>query len=493
MSELKSYSATDIHRYLQHEMNAGEMHAFEKAMMDDPFLADAIEGYKQSDTTLADQHLLDIERDLKRAEEKRKVVVMPSRNNSWWKVAAVLLLVVTGALGYLIWNRSAPKEASQIAQTKEQEKAEAQGLGLTDAGTLPDQRTLQAPALESKEVLTSKRAATANRDNDKADDKGSNEMLAMREEVKERADVAQAPANKVFEADSMRLRQEEIINGALKMTRRPIAASQSEIKPYADSNKSLPQTQSVATTVNQGLQGRAAGVDANSKIRIRGSSSLPGESMLNQFRGKVTDAKGQPVTGATVSAPKLNIITATDSLGYFNITAPERNTDVVVNSVGFVGATAKINSDLASNNIILKQNSNNLNEVVVVGYGSQKRKDVTGSVSTVNKEYLSKVSEANVNQAIGDTNYIAVVPRGGWKNFNDYVNRAMASIKDTLGRTDVVLEFSIDKRGHPSDIKMVKAGNRADGLEAIRILKNGPLWNSKNKSARVAYSFNFKR
>jgi hypothetical protein len=41
-----NYSAHDIERYLNRQMNAAEMHAFEKAMMDDPFLADAVDGYR---------------------------------------------------------------------------------------------------------------------------------------------------------------------------------------------------------------------------------------------------------------------------------------------------------------------------------------------------------------------------------------------------------------------------------------------------------------
>ena len=55
-----NYSLEDIQRYLQGKMSAAEMHDIEKAALQDPFLADAIEGFTQADLSIAKQHLNEI-------------------------------------------------------------------------------------------------------------------------------------------------------------------------------------------------------------------------------------------------------------------------------------------------------------------------------------------------------------------------------------------------------------------------------------------------
>ncbi|MEJ7681369.1 MAG: hypothetical protein WKG06_26665 [Segetibacter sp.] len=53
-----------IQRYLQHKMTPQEMHDFEKALMNDPFLAEALEGFSSSDVAVAEKHLSEIESEL---------------------------------------------------------------------------------------------------------------------------------------------------------------------------------------------------------------------------------------------------------------------------------------------------------------------------------------------------------------------------------------------------------------------------------------------
>src|SRR4028119_203424 len=98
MADMQTYGHRDIQRYLQHKMTQQEMHNFEKALMNDPFLADAFEGYSLSDAALAGKHLSDIESQLNGRKEKVKVVAMPVQKTGWWKVAAVVLTVATGGI-----------------------------------------------------------------------------------------------------------------------------------------------------------------------------------------------------------------------------------------------------------------------------------------------------------------------------------------------------------------------------------------------------------
>jgi TonB-linked SusC/RagA family outer membrane protein len=104
--------------------------------------------------------------------------------------------------------------------------------------------------------------------------------------------------------------------------------------------------------------------------------------------GKVTDGKdGAPVAGASVSAKGTTTGTATGADGSFQLSVPSNAKVLVVSSVGF--GTLEVN--IASNmNIVLAANGSNLNEVVVVGYGSARKKDQTGAVAQVKAKDFNK-------------------------------------------------------------------------------------------------------
>ncbi len=106
--------------------------------------------------------------------------------------------------------------------------------------------------------------------------------------------------------------------------------------------------------------------------------------------GKITDSKdGSPVVGASVTAKGTGVGTQTKTDGTFSITVPANATTLVISSVGY--ATQEVNiTGQTSADILLVASSANLNEVVVVGYGTAKRKDLTGSVSSVQAKDFNK-------------------------------------------------------------------------------------------------------
>src|SRR5205085_12618246 len=98
MADLQTYGYVDILRYLQHRMSPQEMHDFEKALMDDPFLSDALEGFSTGTSAIADRHLAEIEIELRGEKADAKVVEMPKQKKVWWKVAVVVLAVATAGI-----------------------------------------------------------------------------------------------------------------------------------------------------------------------------------------------------------------------------------------------------------------------------------------------------------------------------------------------------------------------------------------------------------
>jgi len=98
--------------------------------------------------------------------------------------------------------------------------------------------------------------------------------------------------------------------------------------------------------------------------------------------GKVTDGKdGSPVAGASVTIKGTKLGTQTNANGEFTLSAPATATALVISSVGFGTKEAPISEGAV--NVSLAAASNDLNEVVVVGYGTARKRDLTGSVGSV--------------------------------------------------------------------------------------------------------------
>src|SRR6187431_2665532 len=94
--------------------------------------------------------------------------------------------------------------------------------------------------------------------------------------------------------------------------------------------------------------------------------------------GKVNDESGKPVSGATVTVKGTKIATATTTDGTFALNAPSGKSVLVVTSIGFSEMEIAIN-DKAEIIIGMTSLSTSLQDVVVVGYGTQKKSDVTGA------------------------------------------------------------------------------------------------------------------
>ena len=106
--------------------------------------------------------------------------------------------------------------------------------------------------------------------------------------------------------------------------------------------------------------------------------------------GKVTDEDGLPLPGVTVRIKGSSTAVGTDNTGAFSIEVPNEQSVLVFSFVGYVSKDVAV-SGKSVINVALKSDSKSLNEVVVVGYGTQKRANVTGAVSSVSGKTLSDI------------------------------------------------------------------------------------------------------
>lgn len=115
--------------------------------------------------------------------------------------------------------------------------------------------------------------------------------------------------------------------------------------------------------------------------------------------GKVTDADLKPLSGATVYVKGSKVATSAATDGSFTISLPATSKILVVSSVGFVAQEVTVGNSVTLS-IVLQKEAANLNEVVVIGYGTQKRKDLTGAISSVSAATIEKVPVVSVDQAL---------------------------------------------------------------------------------------------
>jgi len=417
MAETPTYSHDEIQRYLQRTMSPQEMHDFERALMDDPFLADALEGFTSIDSALATKHLSEIESNLISKEQKAKVVPLRVKQTAWWRVAALILVIVSA--GVLTF-----------------------GL-LSKDGTFNKPSVASAPA--AKEIIQ------------KQDTVGPIENPI--------ASIDALPKREIFKKRPLSTPDAET---AVTLEPPPVTAQQITSDTLSYSQNSATTTNDLVivgygarrkTSNNEVLSGKATGVEEITNEK--------------EFKGKVLDALGEPMPFVSVRAKNKSVGTVSDSKGNFTLLSRDSVLNIDVSSPGYVTADTKLSSDSTDNKVVLQEDKMSLAEVVVTGLAAKKRTS------------LSKVK--NTSTLTG------AEPEGGWKNFEEYLTRQADSLKANENHLtgEIVLDFSIDKNGHPINIKAQGEADKIAAEKAIMILSKGPKWKKKNKEKKVSVTIRF--
>ena len=139
---------------------------------------------------------------------------------------------------------------------------------------------------------------------------------------------------------------------------------------------------------------------------------LHAQQQAKTVTGTVTDVNGEPIIGANIRIKGTTTGTITDIDGNFSIEA-EPQSVIEVSYIGYLTQETVINNQ-KSIRFLLKEDTKTLDEVVVIGYGVQKKADLTGSVANINTEKLNTQSNANIGQALqGKIAGVDIVSQGG--------------------------------------------------------------------------------
>jgi TonB-linked SusC/RagA family outer membrane protein len=181
----------------------------------------------------------------------------------------------------------------------------------------------------------------------------------------------------------------------------------------------------------------------------------------NNFKitGKVTDASGKPVDGATVQVKGTTTAAATKTDGTFEISAPSGNVVLVVSHIGFFEQELPVNGK-SEVSFQLASSTGALEDVVVIGYGTRKRVEVTGATTSISGDALRSVPTTNLTQALqGRLAGVTVTPSGFRPGNGSSIrvrgNRSLSASNEPLYVVDgFPVSYTIDDM-NPADIESV--------------------------------------
>jgi len=118
-----------------------------------------------------------------------------------------------------------------------------------------------------------------------------------------------------------------------------------------------------------------------------------------QVSGRIIDEKGEALPGANVLVKGTTLGTTTDASGSYTLNVPDANSVLVFSFIGYTSKEVAVNNQTQMN-VTLDPDIISLSEVVVTGYGSQSKRDITGSVATIDSKLLLQTPSTNLAQAL---------------------------------------------------------------------------------------------
>lgn len=128
--------------------------------------------------------------------------------------------------------------------------------------------------------------------------------------------------------------------------------------------------------------------------------SIKAEQQSILVRGTVRNEYGELLSGVTVSEKGRNNATTTDEKGQFRIMIQDENTVLIFTNVGYIPQEMQMTAEMSSLNIVMKAHIKALENVVFIGYGTSKKKDLTGSVASIKEEDIKATPVVALDKAM---------------------------------------------------------------------------------------------
>ena len=456
-TNISTYTAYDIEKYHKGLLSAAEMNKLERAALEDPFLADALDGYAEIPVNLS-ADLAELTNRLQERKEEKKIVPITGKSGgagTWWRIAA--MLVIFAGLGYAGYRFAFDNDKKELA--------------LEDNKATVKQAPVAAPAIVSDSNAQSVGSLPAEKEKVAVTDKKSGQEVqapAVAEQEQKINALVAPPA----QTDDLAVKQDSIAlnevvvtadgtqeKKAMKVSNTPVAEYKSISQPPRQKAIAYKEESDNAMLRNSnqfGRQQKAHGPDAGNRANI--------------YRGQIVDAQQNPVPFANITNPLDNVGTYSDAQGRFALLSPDSVLRVQVRSLGFKDKNIALQTSAATNQVVLQD-------------------DQSISAIVLNQKRLNSNSPTRQNNLVFDE----PVPEAGWYNFDNYLAnnirvpeneylKAKKQVPEFVG--EVQLSFEVSKHGRPINIKVEKSLCDACDKEAIRLLKEGPKWKRSSKGKK---------
>lgn len=168
------------------------------------------------------------------------------------------------------------------------------------------------------------------------------------------------------------------------------------------------------------------------------------EAQQETVSGRVVDDQGNPLEGATISVKGTAVAVTTNGAGNYQIKVPENGKALVFTLIGFEAAEKLINNE-STIDVSLKASISDLDEVVVIGYGTQRKSDLTGSISSVKVNELNSVTTTSVDGLLNGVPGVNVIQNSGEPGAGFSINiRGASSISAGNNPLYVIDGFPVD-------------------------------------------------
>ncbi len=451
MEPKNKHKSNSLDKYLLYFKNAlpgRERNSFEKAVMQDKFEQEAFEGLSGLNYEEIRADLQDIQNRISK-KRKKSILLYPVFRYA----ASIVLLISIGGIIYLLTRtiEKTPQLAEQIKAKDSLPKSLPIPVSADTAKTIAQNIQTEATEKSRKEIFTSPVVP------------GEALLTVAEDHLEDSYVTEQIPADEEAAPVDM---EEVVVTGYGVQKKSDITGAVSSVELEKD----------IPLEAEQSLQGKAAGISvtrgkpgSESKVLIRGLASIGANTETTTIQGMVTSASdGTPLPGVTVMLEGTAIGTITDINGNFSLEVPANEMSTLQFSmIGYSTEDYEV-TGTNSVSVAMIQDLVALDEVVVIGYGAQKKSELTGAVSSVTMEEPASAAPLIIHAK----------PYGGMKDFREFINKNIQY--DSLPGFDktviVKLSFVLTTRGEITNITIEKSAGGLFDAEAIRLLTSGPRW-----------------
>ena len=395
--------------------------------MQDPFLADAMDGYNQVEGN-HEQRIEKLRMQVSAHSAKKK-----STYAITWSIAACLIIGF-GISSYFLFLKKSMTDEVFIAEESVSTKLAEPAAPPTPA--IPATPTV--PATPQKEIA-----------------------LATTKVKTDSTPISEITARQADKKDMI---------AEIQTTSQPQGAPVAAVPMMEEVSEETAALQEVVATIDTFES------ESDKKMKMaKVATILPQNNMI---KGIVTDKKGEPLIGASVTYKGTNIGTITNMNGEFSLVKKDDKKRLTAEYIGYDPVEIQVDTSRTML-IAMNENKQTLNEVVVVGYGAKKNKKSTtlGSVVKVEEQAEKEITPQPV---IGKRSY--------QKYLKEHLVRPTDE-KCAQVKGKVVLTFLINKEGRPFYIKVKESLCESADKEAIRLIQEGPDWIYGNKLVEVTVKF----